>query len=220
MPPRPHSSPKGAPARWGDNRTTLVAAAGAGVVVLAGVVAWILLGGGGGAGAADARAALEAAGCTLQTAPAVPGVHSVASAEGTSDQWNTDPPTSGPHFGTPVIWGSYTTPVNPAQLVHNLEHGGVFIQFGDKVPDATIAVLQAFYRNHERGTVLAQYPKLGSQIALGAWVTTSASNPEDGTGYVARCSAFDEPAFSAFFDAFQFSGPERFPADTLLPGGT
>ena len=31
-------------------------------------------------------------------------------------------------------------------------------------------------------------------------------------------TAFDEDAFVAFFDAYQFKGPERFPPDTLLPG--
>jgi hypothetical protein len=32
------------------------------------------------------------------------------------------------------------------------------------------------------------------------------------------CGAFDEDAFAAFLDAYQFQGPERFPADQLLPG--
>jgi hypothetical protein len=33
-----------------------------------------------------------------------------------------------------------------------------------------------------------------------------------------KCTKFDDNAFSAFFDEFQFKGPERFPPDTLLPG--
>ena len=45
-----------------------------------------------------------------------------------------------------------------------------------------------------------------------------ANDPTNGTAHLAKCTSFDEDAFAAFFDAFQFQGPERFPADTLLPG--
>ena len=49
-------------------------------------------------------------------------------------------------------------------------------------------------------------------------VSADPSNPDEGTAYLAKCTAFDETAFSAFFDAYQFQGPERFPPDSLLPG--
>jgi Protein of unknown function (DUF3105) len=202
------------------DRRLLVILAAAGVAVVAVVAIALAVGIGGDEPKGDARAALEAAGCTLTTVEALPGVHSIATPDGTSDKWNTDPPTSGPHYEIPVIWGTYTEPVNQAQLVHNLEHGGVAIQYGDEVPQATIDRLESFVQENPRGTVLAPYPKLGEQIALGAWVTESADEPEKGTAYLARCSAFDEAAFQAFLDAYQFQGPERFPADSLLPGRT
>jgi hypothetical protein len=115
-----------------------------------------------------------------------------------------------------VIWGAYTEPVQLARVVHNLEHGGVYIFYGDDVSDATIAQLHAFYNDHKNGTVLAPYPKLGDKIALGAWVGASG----DAKGQLAKCTAFDEAAFSEFFSAFQFQGPERFSSGSLLPGGT
>ena len=139
---------------------------------------------------------------------------------GTSPEWNTNPPTSGPHYAVPAVWGTYEQPVNQAQLVHNLEHGGIAVQYGKDVPAATVQELKTFVQSHSRGTVLAPDPALGKKIALGAWVTKSASQPGDGTGYLATCRSFDESAFSAFFDAYQFKGPERFPADSLLPGHT
>jgi hypothetical protein len=195
---------------------------GAGVLValaaFAGVVA--LLGvGGGEPSPADVRADLEAAGCTLQAVKAQSGQHSLAP-DGKA-KWNTDPPTSGPHFGFDqnqtqgtAIWGAYTEPLQLARVVHNLEHGGVYIFYGDKVPDATVEQLRAFYDDHVKGTLLAPYSKLGNQIALGAWV----SEEEEATGYLAKCPTFDEDAFSAFFEGFQFKGPERFPNSFLLPG--
>ena len=218
--PRPHGKPKHpGPPKGTDRRLiAIAAAAGVAVVVVAGVA--LALANGGDDGPGDARAALEAAGCTLTTTDAIRGVHSITTPDGSSDEWNTDPPTSGPHYEVPVIWGSYDEPVNQAQLVHNLEHGGVAIQYGDDVPPATVEELESFVQENPRGTVLAPYPSLGNQIALGAWVTESASEPEKGTAYLAKCTAFDEDAFQAFLDAYQFQGPERFPPDSLLPGST
>ena len=169
---------------------------------------------------------MEAAGCTLQSVKAQPGRHSLAP-DGTG-KWNTDPPTSGPHFGFnpngsvgTVIWGAYDEPVQLARVIHNLEHGGIYIFYGDEVPEATVEQLLAFYDDHENGTVLAPYPKLGDKIALGAWVTDDETGSEStgGKGQLAKCSTFDDDAFSSFFSAFQFNGPERFPSGSLLPGG-
>jgi hypothetical protein len=189
-------------------------------LLLVGVLIYVLVGRGGGSKAAaeDARTALEAAGCTLDVGVADKGVHSITTPDGTSKSWKTDPPTSGAHYQTPVIWGAYTEPVNMAQLVHNLEHGGIFILYGDEVSDATVAELKSFYDTRQNGTVLAPYPKLGDEIALGAWVSKSASTPDDANTYLAKCTGFDQTAFDAFFDAFQFQGPERFPASQLTPG--
>ncbi|MBA2294956.1 MAG: DUF3105 domain-containing protein [Actinobacteria bacterium] len=195
----------------------MLAVGGVAVLAVVGIAVALALGGDDGG---DARAALEAAGCTLATSPALVGVHSVSTPDGSSDKWNTEPPTSGPHYSVPAVWGSFDDPVNPAQLVHNLEHGGIAVQYGRDVPAATVTELEGFVQENARGTVLAPYASLGSQVALGAWVTESATKPENGTAYLAKCSRFDETAFSAFFDAYQFQGPERFPPDTLLPGRT
>lgn len=194
----------------------MLALAVGGVLVLAVVAAAAVFAFGG--SSTDAVAALQNAGCTVTTKKAVEADHSVTDPAGTSTKWNTDPPTSGPHNGATVVWGAYNEPVNQAQLVHNLEHGGIYVQYGDAVPESTVGQLRAFVARNERGTVLAPYPKLGDKIALGVWVTPSASEPDNGTAYLATCTAFDEAAFDAFFDSFQFKGPERFPSDMLLPG--
>ena len=220
MPPKPRpqgrSRPSGPP-RTGTDRRLLVGIAAAGLVVLVIAVVGIALAAGGGGGT-DAAAALDTAGCTLTEKPALRGVHTITTPTGTSPLWNTNPPTSGPHYEIPVVWGAYTEPVNMAQLVHNLEHGGIYILYGPRVPQATVTQLESFYASHTRGTILAPLPSLGNQIALGAWTTSDANDPTQGTEHLAKCTTFDQDAFAAFFDAFQFKGPERFPADTLLPG--
>ena len=190
-------------------------------LVAAGLGLWLLVGGGSdsGAAAADARAVLEAAGCEL-TIVQVPGDssdHSVTDPEGVSSAWNTDPPTGGPHNGATAFYGAYQEPLNQAQVVHNLEHGAVYIYYGSDVSETTVAQLRAFYDDHRNGTLLAPYPKLGAKIALGAWNASSGDYKND-EGILAICTSFDEPAFAAYFDAFQFKGPERFPPDALAPG--
>ena len=222
--PRPHGPKKKANVKLpnassrGIPTPFLIGAAGlVAVVVVLGVV---LFGrGGNGGSSTNAPALLRAAGCSFQTVTALPdGDHSVTVATGTSTRWNTSPPTSGPHYEVPAIWGSYTEPLLPAQVVHNLEHGGIFIHYGSKVPRATIDQLQVFYDSHQNGTLLAPLPSLGTTIALGVWVTDSASTPDTGEAHLAKCRRFDEKAYSAFFDAYQFKGPERFPESALKPG--
>ncbi len=137
---------------------------------------------------------------------------------GTSPKWNTSPPTSGPHYQVPALWGAYTTPLYPAQFVHNLEHGGIYILYGRSVPQTTIDQLKAFYDTHQNGTLLAPLPTLGSKVALGVWNSKSESQPKVGTARLVKCASFDQKAYAAFFSAYQFKGPERFPASTLTPG--
>jgi hypothetical protein len=201
------------------NRRILYAASAAGILGLAIVVAFLYFGGGGeAANAARVQDSMESADCTLTSVEALPpGDHSIASPEGTSDSWNTSPPTSGAHYVESAIFGDYTEPVNQAQLVHNLEHGGVFIQYGSEVPEETVADLRSFYDRNKNGTVLAPLPELGETIAVGAWVVPD-YNKAEAFGYLAKCTAFDEQAFATFLDEFQFNGPERFSPDLLAPG--
>lgn len=208
-----------------SNRRLLMMIGGAAaIVVIASGLGYALFGGGnsavGGVSSADATKQLEAVGCTVKAVKTLASNdHSVVTPEGTSAKWMTFPPTSGPHYMQPAIWGSYSEPLLQAQVVHNLEHGGIFIQYGKDVPQATIDQLQTFYDKRKNGTLLAPLPSLGSRIALGAWTTKSAGDADDGTAYVAKCTDFDEAAYAAFFSANQFRGPERFPSDAMLPGG-
>jgi hypothetical protein len=198
------------------NRRLLgLGAAASGLVLGAvAVVAVLGLGGGGRPSADEVRTALQDAGCTLQVAEALPGRHSLQP-DDTTEEWNTDPPTSGPHYGIAAIFGIYEEPLEPARVVHNLEHGGIYIQYGDAVPEETVTALRVFYDDHKNGTIMAPLARLGDEFALGAWVT---DGDGEGSGYLAKCKTYDDDAVSAFFEAFQYRGPEPFDPSQLQPG--
>jgi hypothetical protein len=234
MPPKPRNPAKPrtqapktrAPVAPDDGKRTRMILYGVAAAGLAGMLVVLALFAFGGTSSGDAgrvQDAMEAAGCTLTSANAVRNEsdHSdVASPDTIVKEWNTSPPTTGPHYVQPAIWGAYDDPLQQARVVHNLEHGGVFIQYGSRVPAETVDQLRAFYDTRRNGTLLAPLPNLGETIALGVWVTPeqAGEGSDRGVGYLAKCTEFDQEAFAAFFDEFQFKGPERFPPDFLAPG--
>ena len=78
-------------------------------------------------------------------------MHSIRDPGGTSAKWNTDPPTSGPHYGIPAVFGIYNEELEIARVVHNLEHGGIYILYGKDVPDSTVEQLRVVLRSAQDG---------------------------------------------------------------------
>ena len=108
-------APKQRTASTGDSARrrrmlTIAAVVGGLVLGFAAVAAALgMVGGGGGkTDVAGLRTAFTDAGCTLQVAPALKGAHSISDPSKTSPKWNTDPPTSGPHYAVAAIFGSRT----------------------------------------------------------------------------------------------------------------
>jgi hypothetical protein len=193
----------------------LIGAAILGLAVLAGAVAFIARA----ASGASAAEALRDAGCTLETFPAQEARHITEPDE--DFEYNSDPPSSGPHHPTQPPFDIYDEPVEQYRLLHNLEHGGVVIQYGDDVPNETVNAIREWYLGDPNGIAVAPYPKLGDEIALAAWTADEVGEGETPTnqrGHLATCPRFDEEAFDAFADEFGFQGPEPFEKKDLQPG--
>jgi hypothetical protein len=189
-------------------RVVLYAIAGSGVVALIVVIALVVLGGGS-SNAKAAANALTAAGCQYKHYPAQPRVpHYATLTPSPPPSWNSFPPTSGRHYTEWVLWGSYTEPVPLIKEVHNLEHGGVIIQYGSKVPKSDVSKIDDFWRADPNAMLVAPLPKLGDKIALTAWTQWG------------ECTHFDQKAFSKFGAAFRYHGPESplLSKDNLNPG--
>jgi hypothetical protein len=139
----------------------------------------------------------------------------------TKVRWSTFPPSAGGHYGIWSVWGFYRAPVNPRQVVHNLEHGGVVIWWGPEVPASTVDKLEQFYRESPDAMFGTPIAGLGKKIALTAWTgdpTTYYRNGDYGMGHIAVCPEFDQKAFEAFRDAYRGEGPEGIPASSNTPG--
>lgn len=182
----------------------LVGIALLGLVMLGGVLLWLSLRDNSAEGSQAFAAQMREGGCTYRKM-ADEGRGHVR--DGTIVAYKSRPvATSGEHYGVPAIWNSYEEPIEQERLVHNLEHGGIVIQYGRGVPRATVDQLNEFYLDDPNGMILAPLPRLGDTIAVSAWLQ------------LATCTRFDEDAFEAFRDRFRYKAPERFPPDALVPG--
>lgn len=83
--------------------------------------------------------------------------------------YNSNPPTSGPHFGAALAPGIYNEYLPPGLTVHAMEHGRVIIHYRPDTPEAVVQQLQAIARQYARDTVLHPNPELDTQFALTAW---------------------------------------------------
>jgi hypothetical protein len=212
-PPPPRRDP--APQRRTDapdpaarHRLILYGISAAGFVGLVVVVLIVALAGGGG-NAKAAIATIRAQGCEYHKYPAQPRTPHYSSLNpNPPPSWNSFPPTSGRHYYTPLPFGIYTEVMPEIRLVHNLEHGAVILQYGDKVPPAQVQQITAWYQQDANALVVAPLPKLGAKVALTAWTDWT------------ECTGFNEKAANAFRKAFRYHAPESgvFPKSALEPG--
>src|SRR5258708_4159418 len=100
-------------------------------------------------------------------APDQGNVH-IQTAASPHEPYNTDPPTSGPHLPYIAPWGIHTRPIPRELQVHNLEDGGVVVQYACDCPDV-VAKLRDIVAKYDRNVILAPYPGMKSRIALTAW---------------------------------------------------
>lgn len=168
--------------------------------MLLAVLAFIALAGGG----PDVAQAMSDAGCTFQS----PSNQGRGHTNNLNDpvKHNSFPPTSGSHFQLPAVFGIYEQPLNQLRVLHNLEHGGIAIQYGSRVPESTVTQISDFYRDDANGMIVGPLPRLGDKVAITAWT------------HIATCTQFNSDAFTTFRDAYRYKGPERFPKDALQPG--
>lgn len=113
--------------------------------------------------------------------------------------YNSNPPTSGWHSPQPAGWGYYNGELPDELVVHNLEHGGVWISFKSADDTEVINKLVALSQRYRSKVIITLRPKNDSRIAVTAWQR------------ILKLDGYDEAQIVAFIDAWRNRGPERVP---------
>lgn len=111
--------------------------------------------------------------------------------------YNSVPPTSGWHFEDPAKWGVHNEPIVDEIQVHNLEHGGILVQYKPDLATDDIDELKRIVSKYDSDIILAPYPNLDKNIALTAW------------GRIDKFERPDEERIDRFYRAFVDKGPEH-----------
>ena len=122
--------------------------------------------------------------------------------------YNSDPPTSGPHVNFIIRWGIHKVQIPREIQVHNLEDGGVIIQYHCENCGELVSRLEAIVQKYQKKAeiehsstgpqipsrydhlILAPYPEMDTTIALTAW------------GKIDKFNQFDEERITKFIEAY------------------
>lgn len=111
--------------------------------------------------------------------------------------YNSNPPTSGPHYVKPADWSIYETELPDEQLVHNLEHGGIWISYKGIDPETKLAI-ENFAKKHPDKMIVTPREKNDSTVALASWTQ------------ILKLDAFDETTALQFMNANKNQSPEPY----------
>lgn len=116
--------------------------------------------------------------------------------EGTPVEYNSNPPTSGDHWPEPAGWGVYDEPLPDEVLVHNIEHGGIWISYTG-LDKADVAGLAATAEQYPEAVIVTPRPRNDSPIALASW------------GRLLKLDSVDDALIAKFIRANVNQSPEK-----------
>ena len=174
------------------------------------------------AGASDPKVkqAMLAAGCTFVSKPVLPPKHGNFHAD-VAEHHDEGQVEHVPALGRRPLrragrsGASTPTPVTPQQAVHNLEHGGVVIWWGPKVPARRSPAARRSTTRARTGCSARRSRASADKVAVtrlgGDPVALLQERLLRHRQALAICPSFNEKAFAAFRDAYRGHGPEGVP---------
>ena len=120
----------------------------------------------------------------------------------THEPYNSNPPTSGPHYAqpaAPIDTGFYTSDVEPEKVVHNMEHGQIVIWYRPNVSSDVKHDVERLVEEQPDATVAVPWDDIESKYSL---VVTAWAHSQS-------CAKPSSEAIDEFREQFQGrAGPE------------
>jgi hypothetical protein len=113
-------------------------------------------------------------------------------------EYNSNPPTSGPHYVQTVRSGFRTESISDQNLIHNLEHGDIWIAYHPRISEGLAKQLEKFAAAK---VVITPREDNEYDIALVAWGRLDSFNIDGGT--------VPEQRIKDFIKRYTNQGPER-----------
>ena len=123
--------------------------------------------------------------------------------DGETGEYNSSPPTSGPHYAVPADTSFYPpdSGIEPERLVHNMEHGQVVIWYRPGTRDLGLLreQVETLVAQEPLATVGAPYPEMdaGFNLVITSWTRSRA------------CVTASQEVVDDFRRRFQGKAPER-----------
>jgi hypothetical protein len=114
------------------------------------------------------------------------------------EPYNSNPPTSGPHASA-VRTTVYTQQLPDENLIHNLEHGHIWLSYRDQDDTEAIDVFRTIQSSFPSAVVVTYRPENDSRIAVAAWTR------------LLKLDEPDEEQILAFFKRYFDKAPESVP---------
>ncbi|OGF62076.1 hypothetical protein A2926_03275 [Candidatus Giovannonibacteria bacterium RIFCSPLOWO2_01_FULL_44_40] len=124
--------------------------------------------------------------------------------EGTNVEYHTNPPSSGAHYGKAADWGVYDEELQDEQIVHNLEHGGVWISYKPSIQPVVKEKLTNLVKNYRSKVILTPREANDKDIAVVSWGRIFEFD-------VATDGSFDEHVVKSYITNYKNTGPELVP---------
>jgi hypothetical protein len=117
------------------------------------------------------------------------GTQHLAVGEATPN-YNSNPPTSGPHADTPAACGVYRQPVPDVNSLHSMEHGAIVVHYDPELSQEQVIDLEEIGRDVGGEIIVTPRPDNPSAVVLTAWTKLLALDEVDGDVIAAFESEF------------------------------
>ncbi|WEL23098.1 DUF3105 domain-containing protein [Candidatus Nanohalovita haloferacivicina] len=113
------------------------------------------------------------------------------------NNYNSNPPTSGPHYQRPAETGFYSKKLPDERLVHNIEHGQIWISYNN-ITSETRKQLEQLAQNYPKAVIVTKRPENNAKIAVASW------------GRLMELNSYDKQKVVKYIKAYINKSPEPF----------